>query len=841
MGNFDTNERAAAIASDLQKRHEDCEIKYTYCQNQGCFEGCLLKCYVKDGEIVSIDIGDSLNANNPREDLGDEAIRTGMLQRRPCVRGRMMKHTSIEPERMLYPLKRDRSQRGNPDAWERISWDEAIEILATNIEKTVSTYGPYSILSGIAPSSVGRYYGYGFGLTGGFSMSGINIPEFTTYGGDALNPFVSKGTEANDFLNTHAIIGIGWNPQNTFFQWGNVLAQVHEKGVPVVLVDPRFSPSVQGLADQWIPIRPGTKQALLMAMAYVIFEEGLEDKKFLEDWVEPKGVEIYRSHIFGEDGSTPKTPEWAEKICAVPAESIRELARMLGSYHGYSDKNPCFFKVHWPVSRVMEGENISRAAQFLNILTGNVGVPGTTSNGADLVITPYLPTPMLFKETMQNIKVPGAPQMNCHAIADAIIHRDDVQSGKMDEMEYRRLIGCAVEWPLPNIHMWFNEWGTGWNASNETQRLIEAYDHLDFVAVMHQNMTRPEVLYADLILPIADTHLEDTEDEYNMGGFISPSAMSVGSFSNSWLMKEKIIDPPGEAMPKAWVLSKLAQRLGVIDDFNPRFKDVIDAGLDAWYQRYDDLHRETYEAWRAQFAEWCEANGFDYETEDYDEFKKHPIFRVPLYREGHFPLKENITDGQPFDTPSTKIEMYCDYLAEPGMGDHSVKLASGYEMFNCFGGSFEPAIKPTSIYHEAYDNPIGPLAEEYPMRMISPHSFFRNHSAFFNNTWASDETKHDLWINVVDAARYGIKDGDKVHVTNRKGEAYLDAYVTSRVAPGTVVNFHGAWFKPSDQKTAISPAGIDADGSSNSVTDNSHYPWVTQATHCSGLVRIEKA
>ena len=106
----------------------------------------------------------------------------------------------------------------------------------------------------------------------------------------------------------------------------------HEYGCKTIVIDPRYTQSRRVLADQWIPIRPGTDLAMMLAVAQVLYEEDLIDHEFVEQWVEPTGFEEWRAYVMGEgEDGIKKTPEWAAPICAVPADTIREFARLYGT------------------------------------------------------------------------------------------------------------------------------------------------------------------------------------------------------------------------------------------------------------------------------------------------------------------------------------------------------------------------------------------------------------------------------------------------------------------------------------------------------------------------------
>jgi anaerobic dimethyl sulfoxide reductase subunit A len=137
------------------------------------------------------------------------------------------------------------------------------------------------------------------------------------------------GSEAVTFFDSKLIILWGVDvflnyPENAYY-----LLLAKERGIPLIVIEPRYTWTAHH-ADQWIPIRPGTDQPMMEAMAYVMFTEDLINQEFVDKWVEPYGLHRWKEYLLGNEDGVPKTPEWAEKICGVPAETIAELARLYG-------------------------------------------------------------------------------------------------------------------------------------------------------------------------------------------------------------------------------------------------------------------------------------------------------------------------------------------------------------------------------------------------------------------------------------------------------------------------------------------------------------------------------
>ena len=137
-----------SLVEKYNERHEGVDYFYTTCHNNGCWDAtCLIKCGIKDGKVVSIEPDDSVNAGIAREDDDENAVQTGMLQARACPMGHAWRQELYSENRLLYPMKRDPKDRGK-DKWERISWDEAIDLVADTFLDIKEKYGAEAVVFG---------------------------------------------------------------------------------------------------------------------------------------------------------------------------------------------------------------------------------------------------------------------------------------------------------------------------------------------------------------------------------------------------------------------------------------------------------------------------------------------------------------------------------------------------------------------------------------------------------------------------------------------------------------------------------------------------------------------
>ncbi|ELM7721821.1 molybdopterin-dependent oxidoreductase [Escherichia coli] len=353
---------AHAVDSAIPTKSDE-KVIWSAC-TVNCGSRCPLRMHVVDGEIKYVE------TDNTGDDNYD-----GLHQVRACLRGRSMRRRVYNPDRLKYPMKRV-GARGE-GKFERISWEEAYGIIATNMQRLIKEYGNESIYLNYGTGTLGgtmtRSWPPGNTLVarlmnccGGYlnhygDYSSAQIAEGLnyTYGGWA------DGNSPSDIENSKLVVLFGNNPGETRMSGGGVtyyLEQARQKSnARMIIIDPRYTDTGAGREDEWIPIRPGTDAALVNGLAYVMITENLVDQAFLDKYCvgydektlpasAPKNGH-YKAYILGEgpDG-VAKTPEWASQITGVPADKIIKLAREIGS------TKPAFISQGWGPQRHANGE-----------------------------------------------------------------------------------------------------------------------------------------------------------------------------------------------------------------------------------------------------------------------------------------------------------------------------------------------------------------------------------------------------------------------------------------------------------------------------------------------------
>ena len=236
-------------------------------------------------------------------------------------------------DRLKQPLKRV-GERGS-GRFKPISWEDALDTVARELQRVKDQYGATSIFLMDHSGSLSPLYGTHqkagrrfFSLFGGCTTWRGNASlEAACFSTLATFGTTFTGNSRDNFPHSKLIIMWGWNPIATRFGPDTVyyLAKAKKAGAKIICVDPRRTIAAKALAEQWIPIKPGTDAALLIAMAYVMIDEDIYDHHFIETYT--VGFEQFKDYVLGKEDGIPKTPLWAEDITGVPTETIKHLAR----------------------------------------------------------------------------------------------------------------------------------------------------------------------------------------------------------------------------------------------------------------------------------------------------------------------------------------------------------------------------------------------------------------------------------------------------------------------------------------------------------------------------------
>ncbi|MFW9948711.1 MAG: molybdopterin-dependent oxidoreductase [Candidatus Thorarchaeota archaeon] len=691
-----------------------------------CGGRCVLKAHVKGGKIIRF------------ETDGDDEP-----QLRACMRGRAYRKRLYSPERLKYPLRRI-GQRGK-GLFERISWDEALTETAGKLKEVKERYGNSAILFVAGAGNQGMLHGpvpVGLMLNqfGGYTrMWGAPSYEGALFASMATYGTIMTGNAREDLLNTNLLIMWGWNPASTIWDPGTnlMLAKVKEKGIKIVVIDPIFTDSAAVFADQWIPIRPGTDTAMLLAMGYTIISENLHNKEFIDKYT--IGFNKYRSYVLGEEEGIPKTPEWAEKISLVPANIIKDLARE------YATKKPAALIAGWGPARAAYGEIYSRAANILCIITGNIGIKGGYASGfMRAYYSRERVTSHKDRENHNEKRQKRRPQDN--PVDFGASPREDslfkLRGGtnpantRIHYNDYYNAILKGKEGGYPaDLKMAYIVASNRLNQYGNINKGVEALKTLDFIVVQDQFMT-PTAKFADIILPV-NTFMERNDIAVPWLG------------SPYYIYLNKAIDSLYESKSDLEIARELSKKLG------------LDLGL---------LNLEEDQILRILSSP-------REDIKSYNKMKKDGYYKVKI-DEPFVAFQEQIENPEcnPFQTLSGKIEIYSEHIAEKN-------------------NPLMPPIPKYITHEEHYDSP---KAKTYPLQLITPHNKYRTHSSLQMVPWLKELELHVVWINSTDAVTRKIENGNMVDIFNDRGRIRIPAKVTERIMPGVVCIYQGEWYKPNE-------------------------------------------
>lgn len=742
-------------------QQNETKIIHTMGRNN-CGGRCIIHAHVRDGQI------EKLTTDTPQA-AGDDVPLCA------CIRGLNYHKTFLSPDRLRYPMKRV-GERGE-GKFQRISWEEATDLIAREWVRIRDTYGPGS-----------RYVNYATGISAAISGSSLAKRLLKLDGGylgyynsystacirkatDLMYGTCETGNSLIDWLSSNLIILWGHNPAETKFdsQTMYYLRRARKKGIPIIVVDPRRNDTAEQLGAEWIPLRPATDAALQDAMAYVIVEEGLQDQEFLDRCClgfdkahMPEGVdpsECVLSYLTGEKDGVAKTPEWAEAITGVPAETIRSLAIR------YATAQPAALVQGFGAQRHAYGEQGARGGILLACMTGNVGVSGGWASGSGLCTQhPWVDMP--------DVPNPYPMEIPTYLWTEAVVRGheltalDGVTGGEQLTSDIKMILNLAGNC-LINQH----------GDINRTAEILRDTSKCEFIVCSDLFMTA-SAKFADVLLPgVSMFEGQNITQPWQYGDFVG--------FNN------QVIEPLHEGRFEYDWLSEVAEKIGL----GPQFTEGRTLG---------------------QWLEWCyeDLRRKEPELPDYETFKKAGIYRyqnTPV-RIAFADQRRDI-DHHPFPTPSGKVELFSPEIWHTQFRD------------------FMPAIPR---YVDPPEGPNDPLRERYPLQLIGWHTKRRCHSIHDNNQAMHAIDPQALWMHPKDAQERGITEGQQVLIWNDRGRVQIGAHLTDRIMPGVVALSQGAWYAPDKN-------GTDHGGCINVLTSLRPTPYARGNGQHTNLVEVRLA
>ena len=607
--------------------------------------------------------------------------------------------------RLRYPMKRVGKKGGYE--FERIGWDEAFDHIVHRLTADKEAYGP---------ESVGIYTGRGSfdrGLCEIFQPKGVAVSSASS----VLFPFGSPnslGVGALCYVSFAMIaphVTMGRMLINTFFDienaglvvvWGanpatdsppadlQRIKRAKARGAEVVVIDPRRSKTAQKVGAEWIPVRPGSDGALALALCWVMIEEELYDEEFVANYVHGFDEFVqYAQHY---------RPETVESITGVPAERIRVLARRIAEANGATPV------MYTGLEYSDSGVQAIRAVMTLWALAGQLDVPGgycfsMAGNEFPLNRAGLVPNPNP-KRALGRDRFPiySHYRGESHGIALP----ESVLEGRPYRIRSLIVVGASLITSWPQTEIW--------------RRTLGA---LDFLVCVDRQLTA-DAAYADIVLPAA-TGYEVT---------------SFTTYGPIFRIREKVVDPVGEARSDHLILTELARRFGYGDRYP---------------QTEEDALRYVLEGSGFTLEEVRAAGG---------QVSIEPV--IMQYKKWDKGLLR--PDGVPgFDTPTGKFEILSTVLEE-----------HGYEGL--------------PVYTEPGEGPLADpqLAQRFPLVFNSGSRVSTDFRSQFHGVAGLTREMPEpvVTLNDRDAARRGIETGDRVEVRTPRGAVHYRAFVTEDIIEG---------------------------------------------------------
>jgi biotin/methionine sulfoxide reductase len=727
-----------------------------------------------------------------------EALRPLSEDERPSPIGIDLPASRLAPARVLRPAVResylrsghrsDRSRRG-AEAFVEVSWDEALDIVATELARVTKASGNSAVFGGSCGwASAGRFHHAQshvhrfLNCIGGYTRS---VGNYSYGAADVLLPHVIGDTRSLAVGQTSweslrrgrsLVLMFGGMPaKNGQVGSGGIvhhrlleeLTACREAGCRFVSVSP-----VQGDAPPesdalWIPLRPNTDVALMLGLAHVLISESLCNQEFLDGYT--VGFEVLKGYVLGQSDSVAKTPEWAAGITEVPAEQIRQLARELAA-------SDAFIMLTWSLQRAQHGEQPYWMAIALACMLGGVGLPGRgVGFGYGSMGSVGFAPPSVQWAALPQGRNPVEAMIPVARIADMLLD----PGGRFD------YDGKTFTYPEIRLVYWAG--GNPFHHHQDTNRLLQAW-RVPETIVVHEAWWNAHARQADIVLPVTT--------------FFERDDLCGSSRAAQLVASRRVCDPPGECLDDYTIFARLAMRMGI--------EQAYTEGRDAagWI-------RHLYERTAAAAARQ------GHELPAFPILWETGIVEVPQeagYREHMQAFREDPVAHR-LATPSGRIE-----LASP--------TVAGFNYADCPG-------------HPAWLEPMewlgSSVAKSYPLHLLANQPADKLHSQWDHGSFSRSRKigeRARLSMHPQDASSRRVTGGDVVRVFNVRGSILAGVAIDPGVRPGVVQMSTGAWFDPLEPGSIGS---LDKHGNPNVLTPDIGTSCLSQGPSPNTcLVQVEK-
>lgn len=699
-----------------------------------------------------------------------------------CAKGRAAPEFVYHPDRLLYPLKRTRP-KGDPDpGWQRISWDEALDLTATRLRQIADEHGRESVVfSVVSPSTSASDDSLAWvqRLTNAFGSPNLcEAMELCGWGRYLATQYTFgasvPGVYMPDLENAGCILFWGYNPNLARLSHATATVEALKRGARLIVVDPRRT-GVAKKADVWLQVRPGTDGALALGMAHVMIERGWYDRDFIRDWtngpllVRADNGHLLTQHDLSPQGSAKQYVAWSETVGPI----IYDPAT--GSYEG-ANPNPALFGTFTVETR--HGEIACRPVFDLTAdlcrrypperVEAICGIDRNTVEGAARLLWEARPvayyawsgvemqtnSTQIARAIAQLYTLTGSFDAPGGNVRFPAVPAADVTGGELLPIEQRtRSLGFSERplgpsrWQFVTSeemyrgildHQPYAVHGLVGFGSNlllshaNGQRGREALKALDFY--VHADLfMNPTAELADVVLPVASAF---EREALKVGFEISADAQSFAQ------LRRRVVEPRGEARSDTEIIFELASRLGLGDHF-------WNGDIEAAYRYRLGPSGVSLEALR-------------------DQPHGMRVSQPVRYRK----FADRV-DGalQGFNTPTRKIELYSETML-----NHGYPPLPEYE---------EPLMSPVSRPD---------LTDRYPLILTcAKHALFCESQHRALPSLRRQALDPEVELHPAAAAERGIRAGDWVSVETPEGSIRARARLNDSLEPHVVCGQHGWW------------------------------------------------
>ncbi len=473
---------------------------------------CGIYAFVKDGRFV--------RAAGMRE----SPVNQGAL----CPKGHAAPQWVYAPERLTTPLRR--TGKKGAGEFEKISWDDAVGIVAETLLRQKREYGPASLA--ILSPALRSYNAY---LRRFLTVHGS--PNYGHSGICAMQrAFGFMHTVADwpgpDMLRTELILYWGRQPVYSApsMPGPRMMLAAKQRGAKIVSIKPSMEPDT-GLADIWVPIRPGTDAALALAMLNVVISEALVDKPFVDTWC--YGYAQLATHV------RQYPPEWAEKITGVTADQIRQVARL------YATTKKASIDLGNGVEHTPSSCDAIRAVACLIAITGHLDRPGGNLFGSPFGVPTNMPP---TKDI--TLRERYTPELVDKLVAPEFPKPFQPFMEGLSSAYYRIFESVLTETPYP-IRTVIAPGTQPTVSTRGTRNVVAALEKLDFYVVADV-MKTADMHFADIVIPVATPY----ELDHPFDG------------KGMWIMaRNRVIPPLGDYKSMYELFLDLGVAMGYGDDF----------------------------------------------------------------------------------------------------------------------------------------------------------------------------------------------------------------------------------------------------------------------------------